>query len=116
MADDLTYNESGTHVLVKNSETGGVWWSPADYLPVARLRGWEPATVEEDPLEGLVDREPEQTGFDPSAHSAAEVSDHLALHAESAPGEVERVLSLERAGKNRKSVVVPDGFDPITGE
>lgn len=117
MADsNLNYNEAGTHVLVKHSETGGRWESPVDYLPVARMLGWEPAAPEENPLEGLVDEEPEQTGFDPSKFSAAEVSEHLAAHAEASPGEVVRVLELERAGKNRKSVVVPDGFDPITGD
>ena len=44
------------------------------------------------------------------------VSDHLALHAEADPGEVERVLGIERAGKNRTSITVPEGFEPLTSD
>lgn len=111
------YNAAGTHVLVHNPETGGRWECPPDYLPVALLKGFELAEPDDEPdLTGLQDEEPEQTGFDPSDHTGAEVEEHLATHAESSPGEVVRVLELERAGKNRKTITVPDGFDPITGD
>lgn len=116
----LHYNGAGTHVHVVHAETGGRWECPLDYLPTAKLRGWEPAEPEGDDLDGLFDDSSaegeEQTGFDPAEHDVAAVSAHLALHSEASPGEVERVLELERAGKNRKTVVVPDGFDPITGD
>lgn len=117
---ELHYNSAGTHVHVVHSETGGRWECPLDYLPTAKLRGWEPTEPETDDLAGLFDDSSaegeEQTGFDPAEHSVDEVSAHLAKHAEASPGEVERVLDLERGGKNRKTVVVPDGFDPITGD
>lgn len=120
VAEELHYNTDGTHVHVVHEETGGRWECPVDYLPVARLRGWEPAEPEDHDLDGLFDagsaEGEEQTGFDPAKHTADEVSEHLAQHAEASPGEVVRVIELERAGKNRKSVVVPDGFDPITGD
>lgn len=116
MAEEMNYNAAGTHVLVHNPETGGRWECPPDHLPVALARGWELAGPAEEDLTGLYDVEPEQTGFDPAAHSAADVNDYLALHAEKSPGEVVRVLELERAGKDRKSVVAPEGFDPNPGE
>ncbi|MEO5665514.1 MAG: hypothetical protein ABIR39_19790 [Nocardioides sp.] len=116
----LHYNAAGTHVHVAHSETGGRWECPVDYLPTARLRSWEPVEPEDDALDGLFDDSTaegeEQTGFDPAEHDVDGVSAHLAEHAESSPGEVVRVLELERAGKNRKTVVVPDGFEPITGD
>lgn len=118
--EQLHYANGGTHVHVINDETGGRWECPVDYLPVARQRGWSPAEPEAHDLDGLFDDSSadgeEQTGFDPAGHTVEEVSDHLALHAEATPGEVVRVIELERAGKNRKTVVVPDGFDPITGD
>lgn len=104
---EFTYNEAGTHILMKNPETGGVWAAPPDAIPYLELRGWEPTTAEENILAGLVDDQ-----FDPSETSAKAVSEHLAS---ASPEEVNRVLELERAGKNRKSVVVPDGYEPITG-
>lgn len=116
----LHYNGAGTHVHVRHEETGGRWECPVDYLPTAQLRGWRPVEPEDTSLDGLFDdstaEAEEQTGFDPAQHDVQAVSDHLAAHAESAPGEVVRVLELERAGKNRKTVVVPEGFDPITGD
>jgi len=116
----LHYNAAGTHVHVVHEETGGRWECPVDYLPTAQLRGWEPAEPEDTSLDGLFDDSTaegeQQTGFDPAEHGVDEISEHLALHAEASPGEVMRVIELERAGKNRKTVVVPDGFDPITGD
>jgi hypothetical protein len=114
---EMTYNAAGTHVLVYNPETDGRWECPPDYLPVALARGFELAGPAEDDYAGLFDdAEPQQTGFDPTEHTAAEVTDYLALHAEQSPGEVMRVLEAERAGKDRKSVVAPDGFDPNPGD
>jgi hypothetical protein len=100
-----------THVWVKHEETGGVWACPAEYLPIAELRGWEPVDAPDDSLEGLFDpsplgreSEPEPTGFDPDQHTVKEVQEHIAKHRENAPGEVERVLELERAGQNRTTI------------
>lgn len=102
--------QNPTHVWVQHEETGGTWQCPADYLPVAELRGWQIIDAPDTDLDGLFD-EPvdgvEQTGFDPSEHSVKEVNEHLAEHAEQAPGEVERVLELERAGKDRATVTDP---------
>lgn len=118
--NQLHYNTDGTHVHVIHQETGGRWECPVDYLPVAQLRGWEPVEPEDHDLDNLFDdtsAEGEgQTGFDPSEHTVDEVDAHLAAHAEATPGEVVRVLELERAGRNRKTITVPDGFDPITGD
>lgn len=43
----------------------------------------------------------EPTGYDPSAHTVAEVNDYLA---DVSDAERNRVLSAERAGKNRASI------------
>lgn len=102
----LTYNDSGTHAWVKHNESGGVWACPIDYLDVAKLRGWEPTDAPDTSLDGLFDSS-EQTGFDPSKRTVDEVNAHLAKHADSAPGEVARVLELERNGKDRATVVDP---------
>lgn len=114
---DRHLNDAETHVWLHNPATGGLWECPVDLadLYVTRL-GWEYGEPRDGSLDGLVDEPVEQTGFNPSEHTAAEVSDYLALHADETPGEVSRVLELERADKNRKSVVVPDGFEPITGD
>lgn len=119
MAEELTYNEAGTHVLVKHVEHGGVWECPVGVLHTMRKLGWEPTQPDEDAdLVGLTDEtQPEAPVlFDPAEHDAKVVTEHLATHAEVNPAEVHRVIDAERAGKNRKSVVVPDGFDPITGD
>lgn len=97
------YNAAGTHIYVQNIESGDEWECPPDYLPVALSHGFELAEPRDRSLDGLFD----QTGFDPSGHDVAEVNEHLAKHADSSPGEVSRVLELERAGQNRKSVVDP---------
>jgi hypothetical protein len=108
----MYYNAAGTHILTV-SPTGDRWDCPPDYLPVALLKGFKLAEPDDAPdLTGLQDQEPEQTGFNPADHTVAEVNEHLALHAESSPGEVVRVIELERAGKNRTSIAVPDGFTP----
>lgn len=107
----LHYNSAGTHVYVRNVETGGEWECPVDYLPVAELRGFEPCEPRDGALDGLFDdttaEGAAQTGFDPADHNVDEVNAHLAAHAESSPGEVVRVLELERAGKNRSTIVDP---------
>jgi hypothetical protein len=118
---DLPINDLGTHVHVHNAETGGYWDCPISYLPIARQRGWEPAERidEGQPINAIADAQPvEPVLFDPSAPgvTAEDVSAHLAAHAEADPGEVERVLGLERAGKNRKTITVPEGFEPVTGD
>lgn len=104
MAEKLNYDADGTHVFVKHSETGAVWASPVDYLPTAKLMGWEPAEQEDNPLEGLVDEQPD--AFDPSDHTVAEVNEYLAAH----PEDVDRVLAAEHSetGKNRSSINAPE--------
>ena len=105
--DDVNFDAERTHVWVKHSETGGVWACPVDYLDVARVRGWEPTDEPDTSLDGLFDEATaegsSQTGFDPAAHNVDEVKTYLAEHQDS-PGEVERVLELERAGKNRSTI------------
>lgn len=97
------FNEAGTHVFVRNIETGDEWECPAGYLEVALGRGFELCEPRDRSLDGLFD----QTGFDPSEHTVEDVNEHLAAHAASSPGEVSRVLALEEAGQNRKTIVDP---------
>jgi hypothetical protein len=44
---------------------------------------------------------PAAAGFDPSDHTVAEVQQYLADH----PDDTDRVVELERAGKNRAGIV-----------
>lgn len=112
----LHFNPAGTHVYVVHAETGGQWECPVDYLPTARIRGFEPCAPRDDSLDGLYDTTTEgeaQTGFDPSVHTVAEVNAHLEAHADQSPGEVERVLALEVAGKNRATVTDPRVIEDV---
>lgn len=106
------FNADGTHVFVRNTASGDEWECPAGYLPVALVRGFELTVPRDRSLDGLFDEstaEPagQQTGFDPAEHTVDEVNTHLRLYGETSPGEVDRVLELERAGQNRKTVVDP---------
>lgn len=105
-------------VWLHNPETGALWQSPADYAPIAKRRGWEdsdgPDPDDPDPdLEGdAPEPEPvpadpdgdEQTNFDPALHKAPEVIAYVEQYKDTAPGEAERVLAAERAGRNRKTI------------
>lgn len=119
-APEPVYNDAGTHVFVRNTDTGSQWECPVGYLPVALERGFELCEPRDASLDGLFDdttAEPagQQTGFDPAAHTVDEVNAHLAQHAEDSPGEVARVLKLEQAGRNRSSIVDPrPGGDSTT--
>lgn len=105
-------NEAGTHVWLHNAATGGNWLCPVDVVDVFLPRGWEYTDAPDTSLEGLFDDSTaegaNQTGFDPATSDVAGVNDHLvdALEA-GALGEIERVLTLEKAGKNRVTVVDP---------
>lgn len=106
------HNAAGTHVYVRNAASGDEWECPNDYLEVALQRGFELTAPRDKSLDGLFDEstaEPagQQTGFDPAKHTVDQVNAHLVEHAASSPGEVVRVLELERAGKNRVTVVDP---------
>lgn len=101
------YNDAGTHVFTRNIESGDEWECPVGYLPVALVRGFELCEPRDKSLDGLFD----QTGFDPAEHTADQVNEHLAQHAHASPGEVARVLGIERAGQNRKTVVDPRMVD-----
>ncbi len=106
------HNEAGTHVFVRNTSSGDEWECPNGYLEVALVRGFELTEPRDKSLDGLFDEstaEPvgQQTGFDPAEHTVEEINAHLLAHGESSPGEVERVLELEKAGKDRKTVVDP---------
>lgn len=112
MPQQPIHNAAGTHVFVRNTSSGDEWECPNDYLQVALLRGFELCEPRDKSLDGLFDEstaEPtgQQTGFDPSTRTVEEINDHLAEHAFSSPGEVERVLELEKAGKDRKTVIDP---------
>jgi hypothetical protein len=114
---ELTYNDAHTHILTQNSETGGVWWCPAGVLPAFQARGWEPVELVADPDVPAPNQEVQPPAlFEPSAHDVDTVNAYLAANAATNPAEVVRVLNAERAGKNRKTIAVPDGFDPITGD
>lgn len=96
---------------MRNPETGGVWACPDPLVSLYERRGWEttddPEAVDEELLPRPVsaaDPADEQTGFDPNDHTADEVNEYLDPLRETSPGEVDRVLLLERQGKNRKSI------------
>jgi hypothetical protein len=101
-AEQLHYNDAGTHVFVVDQD-GNEWECPVAHLPVARLQGFTPTAPRDRSLDGLID----QTGFDPADHSVDEVNSYLAEHADASPGEVVRVLTLEQAGQNRKTIKDP---------
>jgi hypothetical protein len=120
---------SATHVRVENPDTGGVWDCPADYLPVALARGWVesdkplpgegeeyPAAVEEVDEEAEAELAKAQAPFDPADHTVAEVQDYLDTHGDSPPGEGDRVLDAERAGKNRVTLTGDDAEEDSDGE
>lgn len=102
-------NATGTHAFV-TTPSGDEWECPLDYLSVALARGFSLAEPRDKSLDGLFDDSTaegaNQTGFDPAKNTADEVNAHLAEHLD-APGEIERVLALEAAGKDRKTVVDP---------
>lgn len=99
-----------THVRLENPETGGVWDSPIDYAPIARARGWvdsDKALAEEevdttkDPATPVADV---PAGFNPDEHTVAEVKEYLDALPAYKTDERDRVVELERAGKNRSTV------------
>lgn len=117
----LPLNEAGTHVHVQHAESGARWDCPIGVLDTYRQLGWEPTEAVEPDLvaQGLkdpVEAPAEPDLFDPSRHNKDEVEAHLAAHAETDPAEVIRVIDLERGGKNRTTITVPEGFDPIVKE
>lgn len=106
------YNAAGTHVFLRHPETGGEWECPVGVAQTyVDVRGWEYAAPIDHSLDGLFDESSAegdlQTGFDPAEHTVDEVNAYLEMHAHAAPGEVARVLALEEAGQNRKTVVDP---------
>lgn len=101
------FNAAGTHVLVYNPETDARWESSPEYLPIALKRGWELA----EPVGEDADEE-DLAGFDPSAHTAAEVNAYLAENADDSD-EVARVLALEITGKDRKTI---SATEPTPGD
>lgn len=107
----MAKNHPDAHVTVKHTKTGGVWDCPTGYLEAAEALGWNPVDTDETPDTSVIDGV-QQTGFDPGQHNVDEVNTHLASHQDS-PGEVERVLELERAGTNRSTV---NGTTPTTGD
>jgi hypothetical protein len=108
------YNAAGTHVFT-TSPSGDEWECPVDYLPVALGRGFELTEPRDKSLDGLFDDSTAegaaQTGFNPADHDVDEINAHLVAHLAS-PGEIVRVLELEAAGKNRKTVKDPRIPDP----
>lgn len=112
-------NAAGTHTFVKNSETGGEWECPNDYLKVALSRGFELTEPRDTSLDGLFDESSaegaNQTGFDPGKETVKAVNEHLAEHLGS-PGEIERVLELEKAGQDRPGVKDPREPDSNPGD
>lgn len=94
----------GTHTWVRNPETGGVWECPNVALEAYLARGWELADEPVDPDVTSTAPVPEADLYDPSQHTADEVNEYLA-GLEDSPEEHSRVVALEIAGKNRKSVV-----------
>lgn len=93
-----------------------------DEQQLKRLRAGDPWTTELAELQEVDERvaasspSPAVAGaFDPSQHTAKQVTDHLR---ESPPAEVERVKELERAGKKRATILEyePKGQGGAPGE
>lgn len=130
MPKSRTYpNAEGTHTHLEHPEMPGQgWWCPVGVADTfVEARGWKHTPPPDTSLDGLFDTSTaegaNQTGFDPAEHDVPDVNAHLEeMHAAGADGEVNRVLELERAGKNRKTVVDPrepvdpdDDPDPTDG-
>lgn len=112
-------NTAGTHVWMAHPGISEPWACPVDFVKTAQERGW---TYADAPGAAVTAEGTAQTGFDPAQHDVDVVNAHLVKHLD-APGEIERVLLLERDGKDRKTVVdprepeqdpadVPDAVDP----
>jgi hypothetical protein len=107
---------SETHVRLYNPDTGGVWDCPVDAVEGYLRRGWvksdKPLTGEgEESPEPAAEEADEEAEFDPSAHTVAEVQDHMAEN----PDDAERVLDAEAAGKNRVTLT-GDNAEDTDGE
>ncbi len=93
MSDDL-------HTSMRHSEHGGEWEAPTALVDYFTARGWEVMDDSPAPADSA-DAEAADTGeaagFDPAAHTVAEVEEHVATN----PDDADRVLEAERAGKNR---------------
>jgi hypothetical protein len=86
MSDDL-------HTSMKHSEHGGEWEAPTALVDYFKARGWE--VMDDTPAP--VDSADAEAVFDPTEHTVAEVTEHVATN----PDDADRVLEAERAGKNR---------------
>lgn len=95
-------------VRLENPETGGVWDAPLDYAPIARARGWvdsdKPVDDEDTTRDSAVSPADVPAGFNPDEHTVAEVNDYLDALPDDKADERDRVVELERAGKNRTGI------------
>jgi hypothetical protein len=101
---------TGTHQWMRNPDTKGEWECPIALVDVYTRRGWEPFEPPE-PVEyiptpvDVQDVEPEVTAFDPGDHTVKDVLAYIEQYQTDSPGEVQRVLALEAAGKNRPTIL-----------
>lgn len=130
--NEPVFDEDGTHVYLTHPDLpeNPPWACPVGVADsYIKDRGWLYAQPQDTTWDGLLDSttaEPNgaQTGFDPTATgvSVEQVNDHLKKHAEANPGEVVRVLELEKAGAARKGILETGPFanwpeyDPNNGD
>lgn len=100
---------SATHTFMVNAETKGEWYCPDPLVETYEKRGWKKAKDPEEvpdavsaPPAPVADEEP--TAFDPTGQKAKDVLAYIDPIRDSHPGEVARVLLLERQGENRPSI------------
>lgn len=103
--DKLPLNETGTHVLTV-APSGVPWECPLGYLETAKSHGY--VVVDQDEFQAQVEGQSNDTPFDPDAENVDVVNRHLQdAFAAGDVTEIERVLAIEAAGKNRSTITDP---------
>jgi hypothetical protein len=101
---------SATHTFMVNPETKGEWRCPNALVDIYEKRGWKKAKDPEDVADAVsappapVADDVEPTAFDPAGQKVKDVLAYIDPLRDSHPGEVARVLLLERQGENRPSI------------
>jgi hypothetical protein len=101
---------STTHTFMVNAETKGEWRAPNALVELYEKRGWKKAKDPEDVDDVVsapaapVAEDVDPTAFDPTGQKVKDVLAYIDPLRDSHPGEVARVLLLERQNENRPSI------------